>query len=60
MAKKAMHAECPLVDCNEQIAPTHLSSAPVKPKTRTTPIQAAENELEKRSIMIYGVRQSGS
>ncbi len=41
---------------DEEVIPTQLSSSPVKPKRRTTPIQAADNELEKRSIMVYGVR----
>ncbi len=40
--------------------PTQLSSSPVKPKRRATPIQAAHNTLEKRSIMVYGVPQSGA
>ncbi len=32
--------------------------SPVKPTRRITTIQAAHNELEKRSIIIYGVSQS--
>ncbi len=43
---------------NEDVTPTQLSSSPVKPKRRATPIQAAHNELEKRSIIVYGVPQS--
>ncbi len=47
-----------LVD--NEMMPTQLSSSPVKPKTRTTSIQAADNELEKRLIIVYGVPQSTS
>ncbi len=43
---------------DEEVIPTQLSSSPVKPKRRATPIQAAHNELEKRSLIVYGVRQS--
>ncbi len=43
---------------DEEVIPTQLSSSPVKPKRRATPIQAAHNELEKRSIIVYGVPQS--
>ncbi len=38
---------------HEEMMPTQLSSSPVKPKTRTRLIQAANNELEKRSIIVY-------
>ncbi len=41
-----------------EMIPTQLSSSPVKPKRRATPIQAAHNELEKRSIIVYGEPQS--
>ncbi len=43
---------------DEEIIPTHISSSPVKPKRRATSIQAARNELEKRSIIVYGEPQS--
>ncbi len=36
---------------HEEMMPTQLSS-PVKPKTRSRLIQAADNELEKRSIIV--------
>ncbi len=43
---------------DEEMIPTLLSYSPVKPKRRATPIQAAHNELEKLSIMVYGISQS--
>ncbi len=43
---------------DEEVIPTHISCSPVKPKIRATPFQAAHNELEKRSIIVYGVPQS--
>ncbi len=43
---------------DDEVIPTQLSYSPVKPKRRATPIQAAHNELEKRSIVVYGVPQS--
>ncbi len=43
---------------DEKMKPTQLSSSLLKPKRRATLIQAADNELEKRSIMVYGVPQS--
>ncbi len=43
---------------DKEMKPTQLSSSPVKPKRRATPIQAADNGLEKWSIMVYGVPQS--
>ncbi len=43
---------------DEEMIPTQVSSSPVKPKRRATPIQAAHNELEKLSIIVYGVPQS--
>ncbi len=36
---------------DEELTPTQLSSSLLKPKTKTTPIQGADNELEKRSIV---------
>ncbi len=45
---------------HDEMMPTQLSSSPVKPKTWTTLIQAADNELEKRSTIVYGVPQSTS
>ncbi len=47
-----------LLPVDEEVIPTQLSSSPVKPKRRATPIQAAHNELEKRSIIVYGEPQS--
>ncbi len=43
---------------DEEMIPTHVSSSSVKPKKRATPIQAAHNELEKRSIIVYGEPKS--
>ncbi len=43
---------------DEEVISTQFSSSPVKPKRRATLIQAAHNELEKRSIIVYGVPQS--
>ncbi len=43
---------------DEEITPTQLSSSPVKPKTRITLIQVANDELENWSIIVYGVPQS--
>ncbi len=43
---------------NEEIMSRQLSSLPVKPNKRTTPSQTADNELEKWSIIVYGVSQS--
>ncbi len=43
---------------DEKVIPTQLSFSPVKPKRKATPIQAAHNELEMRSIIVYGVPQS--
>ncbi len=41
-----------LLPVHEEIMPTQLSFSPVKHKTRTTLIQAADNELEKRSFIV--------
>ncbi len=38
---------------DKEMMPMQLSSSPVKPKTRSTLIQVKDNELEKRSIMVY-------
>ncbi len=43
---------------DEEVIPTQLSSSLVKPKRRATPTQTAHSELEKRSIIVYGVPQS--
>ncbi len=40
---------------DEEVIPMQLSSSPVKPKRKATPIQAAHNELEKLSLIVYGV-----
>ncbi len=43
---------------DEEMMATQLSSSPVQSKkTRTTLIQAADNELEKRSIIFNGAPQ---
>ncbi len=38
--------------------PTQISSSPVKPNKRSTPIQTADNELQKRSLIFYCVSES--
>ncbi len=46
-----MHAD-------EEMTLTKLTSSPLKLSKTATRIQAAHNELEKRSIIVYGVSQS--
>ncbi len=44
-----------LLPVDEEMTPTQLSFSPVIPNKITKPIQAANNELEKRSIIFYCV-----